>query len=422
MIRTGLVIRLGIGQLIGWGTSYYLIGNFGPQLAQLHGWNDAIIYGGFSFALLVMGAVSPLCGRLIDAQGGRPVMAAGSLFHVAGCVTLAMTSSLLGYFTAWLLLGIAMRFTLYDAAFAALARLGGANARRAMGQITLFGGLASTIFWPLGHYLEAQFGLSGALLCYAGFALLSLPLNLSIPAKKTSSAANNTNPGHASPQPPTLTQAAAQAQPPAPAPALTPNAARRDLSPHQKMLCGVLYACIMSLINIINAAMSAHMIPLLAGLGLMMAQAITIASLRGFGQLASRLGEILFGRHFNPVTVTIFASALMLLSFAIGFGAGFSTLAAIIFCVSFGAANGILTITRGTVPLLIFDPAHYGQQVGRLLLPGFVLSALAPSLFAVSIDGPGAQATLGILCLLALATLAGAIWLYRCLYKKPSAT
>ncbi|OKH88451.1 MFS transporter [Thalassospira sp. TSL5-1] len=408
MITTGLVIRLGIGQLIGWGTSYYLIGNFGPGLAVLNGWNDAIIYAGFSFALLVMGAVSPLCGRLIDRHGGRPVMVAGAVFHAAGCLLLALTSSLWGYFTAWFLLGIAMRLTLYDAAFATLARLGGVHARRAMGQITLFGGLASTIFWPLGHYLDARFGLMGALFCYAGFALLAIPLNLSIPAKGKPA---SIMPDHEKPSEPVLVTMANHKM-----------AADTPLDPRQQMMCGLLYAFIMSLINIINAAMSAHMIPLLAGLGLVMAQAINIASLRGFGQLASRLAEILFGRNFNPVTITLFASALLLVSFIIGFAAGFSILAAIVFCISFGAANGILTITRGTVPLLIFDPAHYGTQVGRLLLPGFILSALAPSFFAFAINGVGAKATLAILCLLALATLVGAIALYAVLHKKPSAT
>ena len=43
-----------------------------------------------------------------------------------------------------------MRLTLYEAAFAALARIGGPEARRPMSQITLLGGLASTVFWPIG--------------------------------------------------------------------------------------------------------------------------------------------------------------------------------------------------------------------------------------------------------------------------------
>ena len=57
-------------------------------------------------------------------------------------------------------LGVGMRLTLYEAAFAALARIGGPEARRPMSQITLLGGLASTVFWPIGHALAS--GSAGA--------------------------------------------------------------------------------------------------------------------------------------------------------------------------------------------------------------------------------------------------------------------
>jgi hypothetical protein len=177
----------------------------------------------------------------------------------------------------------------------------------------------------------------------------------------------------------------------------------------------------MSLINIINAAMSAHMIALLAGLGLIGAQAINIASLRGFGQLASRLADTLFGRNFNPAIVTMSAALLLTFAFIVGFASGISLWAATVFTVSFGAANGVLTITRGTLPLMIFDARHYGKRVGSLLLPGFILSALAPSLFAMAMTGLGADAVLGILCVLSLSTLIASVVLYAQITKKPPA-
>ena len=73
MILHRTVIALGLAQLISWGTAYYLIGNFGTALAERNGWDSAIVYGGFSLALLVMGICSSTCGRLIDHYGGRPV-------------------------------------------------------------------------------------------------------------------------------------------------------------------------------------------------------------------------------------------------------------------------------------------------------------------------------------------------------------
>ena len=74
-----------------------------------------------------------------------------------------------------------MRLTLYDAAFAALARIAGPRARKPMAQITLFGGLSSTIFWPFGGALLEAIGWRGALLVYAGVALLAVPCFMSLP-------------------------------------------------------------------------------------------------------------------------------------------------------------------------------------------------------------------------------------------------
>jgi MFS family permease len=168
LIASRTVVFLGISQLICWGTTYYLIGGFGGMIAAETGWSRDLVYGGFSAALLVMGFVSPLTGRLIDAYGGRSVMVAGSLLSALGCTGVALSHSLTLYYASWLCLGFAMRFTLYDAAFAALARIGGPYAKGPMSQITLFGGLASTTFWPLGHALASQLGWRGAVRGNAG--------------------------------------------------------------------------------------------------------------------------------------------------------------------------------------------------------------------------------------------------------------
>ncbi|HBN50279.1 MAG TPA: MFS transporter, partial [Thalassospira sp.] len=70
MITRALVIKLGLGQLISWGTAYYLIGNFGTLIAQHHGWPSSVVYAGFSASLLTMAVISPFCGRMIDRHGG----------------------------------------------------------------------------------------------------------------------------------------------------------------------------------------------------------------------------------------------------------------------------------------------------------------------------------------------------------------
>src|SRR3546814_2726686 len=145
VIARKTVLCLGRAQLISWGVSYYLIGGLGEAMSASLGWSRGVIYGGFSAALLVMGLTSSLTGRLIDRYGGRPVMIIGALLNAAGCLGIAFSHSVPVYYAAWICLGIAMRLTLYDAAFASLVRVGGHHARRPIAQITLLGGLASPV-------------------------------------------------------------------------------------------------------------------------------------------------------------------------------------------------------------------------------------------------------------------------------------
>ena len=79
----------------------------------------------------------------------------------------------------WLLLGLGMGCGLYDPAFATLGRLYGAEARPAITTLTLWGGFASTVCWPLSAFLVAHVGWRGACLAYSGLHLaVTLPLVL----------------------------------------------------------------------------------------------------------------------------------------------------------------------------------------------------------------------------------------------------
>lgn len=357
MIRRGTVACLGLSQLISWGISYYLIGLFGGSIASDLRWTPDVVYGGFAWALLVMGLTSPLVGWTIDRRGGRIVMVAGSLLNALGCVGLAFCTGPKAYYVAWTCLGLGMRLTLYDAAFAALARVGGPQARAPMSQITLVGGLASTVFWPLGQALANAFGWRGALLAYAGFALLTVPLHMIIPNVRYDEIASS----HGEPHVPLATN-------------------RRDI-----VLAGGLYAIIVTVANFLNAAMSSHMIPILAGLGVAGAFVVWIATLRGIGQSLARAAEVLFGRHLSPLTLNLAACTLLPFAFAIGLLSSRSEAAAMIFAFANGAANGLLTIVRGTLPLALFDHRAYGTFVGKLLVPGFILPAAAPLAYALVI-------------------------------------
>lgn len=383
MITRRTVLCLGTAQLVSWGISFYLIGVFGELIVADLGWSRALVYGGFSIALLAMGFASPVVGRLIDRFGGRPVMAGGSILAALGCAGLGITQSPVTYCVFWVFLGLAMRATLYDAAFAALARIAGTEARRPMAQVTLLGGLAATFFWPIGHGLAEAFGWRAALLVYAGFALVTVPLHLAVPRGRQPDSAPDTQ--HRTAQHPSR---------------------RRD-----RAMTAFLYGLIVALTNGLNSGMSAHMISVLTALGLAASTAVSISSLRGIGQSAARLAEILFGDRLHPVDLNLMATLALPVCFAVGLASGESLLAAATLAFFYGAGNGILSITRGTMPLMLFDLRTYGAFVGTLLFPSFVVSAVAPIAFAAVIEHFDAEGALYLSIALSSVILAASLGL-----------
>ena len=381
IIATRAVIGLGVTQLVNWGVSFYLISNFGPAMQADLGWSAASLYGGFSLAIVVMALASPATGHAIDRWGGQRVMPAGAILTAIGCVLLSLSHSALPYYTAWIALGIGMRLSLYDAAFATLARIGGPQARRAMSQITLFGGLASTVMWPVGQWLAQLLGWRGAVLVYAGLSILTLPLYWLLPRSRYMGNTRSTQ---------------------------HEGLAR---TPTDQRLAQGLYALIAMLTTFLTAANSTHMIMMLTDLGLVASAVVGIASLWGIGQVSARLLELLFGSRLPPLTLNLLTAIVMPWCFLAGLAAGHPAAAAIYACL-YGACNGLLTITRGTLPLTLFDYRIYGALVGRLLVPSFLLTAAAPVTYAQLIAWQGPRAAMVASLILSSVITGASVWLY----------
>jgi hypothetical protein len=88
----------------------------------------------------------------------------------------------------------------------------------------------------------------------------------------------------------------------------------------------------------------------------------------------------------------------------------------IAFSFVYGACNGILTITRGTVPLVLFNHRSYGTFVGRLVIPSFVLPAAAPLIYAIVINRSGEAGALYLSMGIAVVMLFAAV-LLKLLFK-----
>jgi MFS family permease len=173
-----LVSALGIAQIISWGSLFYAIGVLGPAMRKELGISELFLFSTFTAALLVSGTLAPVAGRLIDRRGGRFVLSLGSVLAIAAMLVLAFAPNAAVMIAGWLIAGAAMGFCLYDPAFATLSQHTGERYRRAVTALTLFGGFASTVFWPLSHLLLEAWGWRTTFGIYAGLhAFLCLPIH-----------------------------------------------------------------------------------------------------------------------------------------------------------------------------------------------------------------------------------------------------
>ena len=75
---------------------------------------------------------------------------------------------------------------------------------------------------------------------------------------------------------------------------------------------------------------------------------------------------------------------------------GISMPVAAAFALMFGGANGLVTITRGAVPLALFGASGYGRLMGRLAGPWLLMQAAAPLVMAFVVDRASDRAALAL--------------------------
>lgn len=388
--RYGVVARLGTAQTLAWASSYYLPAMLATAMAADLGVSVPMVFGAFSFGLVVSAVFGRWAGQLIDRHGGRPVLMGTSLVFAAGLVALALAQGPVLLFLAWGLIGVAMSAGLYDAAFATLVRFYGHEARTSITGITLIAGFASTVGWPLTAWLELEFGWRSACLCWAGLhLLLGLPLNASLPH---SAAAPMANPASAAVLPTAV---------PVPVPEVAPDATFWPT---------VLLSLVFAVTWFTSTAMAAHLPSLLQAHGLTLAAALALAALVGPAQVAARLLEFGLLRKVHPLLSAQLATAAHPLGAVLLLLVGGP--AALLFTLLHGAGNGILTIAKGTLPLVIFGPHGYGARQGLLMVPARVAQAFAPLAFGLAIDRFGGGA-LWLSAGVGLIGLAALVWLQR---------
>jgi MFS family permease len=368
------IAALGVTQIIGWGSTYYLLTILAGPISRDLGMTPGMTAAGMS-VLMVLNALSgPYAGRLMDVHGAGPVMAAGSLVAAAGLVGLSFAQGPASFFAAWVVIGVACSMTLYSAAFTALTQAEPTQARRAITMLTLPGGLASTVFWPLTTWLLNVQDWRSICLIYAALnVLICLPLHrFAIPPGGTRNAMPD--------EPAKLIEG-------------LPEGLRRKAF--------LLFAVMLALNSIITVGTLNQFTTFLGALHHLPEVIVAASMLFGISQVSARLVEMAFGGAYDPLKGT--------LAITLGYAAAFALLgafsplpfAAIGFAIVYGASNGLFTINRGALVLQLFGSAGYGYMSGKVTVAQNIVGAAAPIILATVIGHGGG--TGGILFSLAVA-------------------
>lgn len=350
---TKLTLKLGVPQIISWGSGFYLPAILAVPISKDIGTPTETFFWAFTISILVSGLIGPRVGKAIDRLGGRRVLPFGNIAFALGLTLLALSSEPVLLFVAWVFMGLGASMGNYDSAFAAAVSFLGKNANKVIAGITVYAGFSSTIAWPITSFLSESYSWQAAVWFWAAMHLLvALPIHLSIPKVEQKEVPVVTGPIRK----------------------IIKNRFRFD---PRLVVFAVMFALEGFLVSGVNSTL-----PFMLGqLGADAQLSIFSAAILGPSQVGARLLLVALDRYLTPIRV----AAISILAHPIGvlllllFGAN----AILPFVILHGIGVGLNPFIRGSLPLLFFGSESYGERQGYVMMLSKIISALSPTLLTL---------------------------------------
>lgn len=376
-----LVIRLGLTQIIGWGSGFYVPAILAVPISRSIGVSTETFFWAFTLSLLVSGLLGPQVGKAIDGLGGRKVLPVGTLAFAVGLALLATTTSLPQLFIAWIFIGIGGSMGNYDAAFATAVNFFGSKSNSVIAGITVVAGFSSTVSWPVTTLLFEAFSWQVAIwFWFFAHLLIALPLHLTIPRSERRVVPDLTGPIRK----------------------LVRNKFRIE-----PLL--IVFALLFALEGFIVSAVNTTLPFMLGELGASVELALLASVVLGPAQVLARVVLVASGRHATPLRV----AAISIIAHPLGVAAIwiYGDQGLLAFVILHGIGVGLNPFIRGSLPLLFYGPDRFGQRQGRVMMLSKVVSAFSPTalIFLLLLNPQwaiGATFAMGILAGLLL------VWVY----------
>lgn len=344
------MLKLGIPQIIGWGSGFYLPAILAVPISNSLGIKSETFFWAFTFSLMVSGLLGPRVGRTIDRIGGRRVMPFGNLVFAIGLAVMALSTNTWMLFIAWGITGLGAAVGNYDAAFATAVRFMGQKSNPVIAGITLFSGFASSVSWPITSYLLEQFSWQAAVWFWAAMHILvAMPIHLSIPKVETKEVSLATGP------------------------------IRKIIKNRFKFdSLIVVFALIFALEGFIVTGINTTLPLITSSLSSDNSLTMIAVVILGPAQVLSRVLLMAIGKYLSPIqiaTISVIAHPLGVILLLL-----FGESAILAFVILQGVGVGLNPYVRGSLPLIFFGSDRYGQRQGYVMMPSKFISALSPTI------------------------------------------
>ncbi len=380
---------LALGQTLIYAGTYYSFPALLPALEVATGWSKSVLAAGPTLAFLLMAALTPFSGRLVDRGLGGEMLVAGPVLAAAGVAMLGLAGAPWVWLAAWAAIGVAQAGCLYETCFAFLTRRLGDGARAAITRVTLVAGFAGTVTFPLGHWLGGAFGGQGGMLVFAVIVLAGVvPLNLWAVVRLRRRA-----------------RAAGGMPAPEDASGALKAALRRPEFWAISAAVGMVY------LN--HGVLLTFVLELFADRGAGPALAATAAACIGPAQVAGRLALLMAGARVSTALATLMALGSVVMAGLLLWAAGAAMPLIFGFALLQGAGAGLLSILRPVLTAEVMGRRGFGVVSGAIAVPAILASAAAPSVGAALLT-LGGTALVYAACLgMALAGFGAGLWIVR---------
>jgi MFS family permease len=360
-----LVGALSLAEMTAWGVLYYSFSVFLTPMQQELGWSRSAMSGAFSVALLLSGLTGVLVGRLIDRYGPRWLMTVGAALAALFVLAWGRVTELTSFYVIWGGIGMTMAATLYEPAFAVIAKWFVRQRGRALTVLTFIAGFASVLYIPLAGWLIRTQGWRHALQILAVvLAIGTVPLHALVLRRRPEDL--GLAPDGDGPR------------------ASEPNFAAQPKVEHSLSLDDALRgttfwwlttAFVMNVVGVI--AINVHLVSYLIDQGFESSFAAMAMGLVGLMALPGRLVFTPLGDFAPRSVLTAFLFLLQTLSLLVLLWAK-SKAGVFGFVALFGAGFGAITPARAALIAEYYGPASYGSINGVLALFLTFAGALAP--------------------------------------------